>query len=136
MNRRESREAAFLAMFAWEFNQEFTPLQIYESSLPQDEQGAPYTRVLLAGVGEHLDELHTAIDTYAVGWKRTRISPVSRALIKIALFEMFYLPEIPLRVSLNEAVELSKKYDDEKAYGFVNGLLNAAKDDPRAAELP
>ena len=59
------------------------------------------------------------------GWKKERVSPVSMALFRLSAYEMMFMEEIPIRVSINEAIELSKKYDDEKAYIFVNGVLNS-----------
>ena len=59
------------------------------------------------------------------GWRSDRVSPVSRAIIRLATYEMLYLTDVPGRVSINEAIELAKKYDDEKSYSFVNGVLNA-----------
>jgi N utilization substance protein B len=54
-----------------------------------------------------------------------RISPVSMAILRLGCYEMMFIPDIPTRVSINEAVELAKKYDDEKSYAFVNGVLNS-----------
>ena len=68
------------------------------------------------------------------GWKTSRISAVSRSVIRLCIFEMLYMDDIPLAVSLNEAIELVKKYDDEKMKAFVNGLLNGAKNEIEAAK--
>ena len=72
---------------------------------------------------EELWEKHTQ------GWRKERISPVSKAIIRLSSYEMMFMPDVPHRVSINEAVELSKKYDDEKAYSFVNGVLNGISKD-------
>ena len=65
------------------------------------------------------------IEKSLVGWKSQRLSFVSTALIRLATYEMMFMTDIPVKVSINEAIELSKKYDDEKAYALVNGSLNA-----------
>ena len=66
-----------------------------------------------------------AIEKSLIGWKSKRLSFVSRAVLRLAVYEMMFIPDIPAKVSINEAIELSKKYDDEKAYMLVNGSLNA-----------
>ena len=63
------------------------------------------------------------------------MSRVSRSVIRLCVYEMIYIDSIPVNVSLNEAVELSKKYDEDKARPFVNGVLNAIKDE-LAAKMP
>ena len=67
------------------------------------------------------------------GWKPARISPVSRCAIRLCIYEMLYREDIPAAVSLNEAIELVKKYDDEKMRAFVNGLLNGVKNEIETA---
>ena len=73
-------------------------------------------------VQQILDE---AVEKNSTGWKKERISPVSMAILRLACYEIMFMEDIPARVSINEAVELAKKYDDEKSYSFVNGVLNA-----------
>ena len=60
---------------------------------------------------------------------KERISPVSMAILKLGCYEIMFMEDIPSKVSINEAIELSKKYDDEKSYSFVNGVLNAVAAD-------
>ncbi len=135
MIRKEAREALFTVLFAGEFHSEATPAELWELAVEEGRfEKDTYARNLSLLIGEHMEEIISAGQSYAVGWKWSRISPVSRTVLKIALAEMFYMPDIPLLVSLNEAVDLSKKYDDDKAYGFINGVLNAAMSDPRAVE--
>ena len=135
MKRKEAREAVFSVLFGGEFLTEKTPCELWEEAV-EEGRYAPdsYAEKLLKLLTEHHEEILDAMQKYAVGWKINRISKVSRTILKIAICEMFYMPDIPLLVSLNEGVELSKKYDDEKAYGFVNGVLNAASKDERASE--
>ena len=69
------------------------------------------------------------IDKNLVGWSRARVSKGSMAILKLAIYEMLFVSDVPTMVAINEAVKLSKKYDDDKAYKFVNGVLNAAAED-------
>ena len=59
-----------------------------------------------------------------MGWSKESVSYVSRAIITLSTYEIMFKEDIPVRVSINEAIELAKKYDEEKAYSFVNGVLN------------
>jgi N utilization substance protein B len=88
----------------------------------------PYVKAAVAGVLGTMAELDAVIAEAAVGWTMSRISRVSMAILRLACYELLHMPEIPVRVSINEAIELSKSYDDEKAYSFVNGVLNRIKE--------
>ena len=83
-----------------------------------------YVRTVIAGVAKEEAVLEAAIAEAARGWSITRISKVSLSILKLSAYEMLYCKDIPIRVSLNEAVELVKAYDEESARGFVNGILN------------
>ena len=84
-----------------------------------------YVKNVFFGACENAQIIDAALEKHLTGWKKERIAPVSMALLRLAAYEIMYVEDIPARVSLNEAVELAKKYDDEKSYSFVNGVLNA-----------
>ena len=130
MTRKEAREAVFSLLFETEFQKEKTPEEIYalareDRDLAENE----YVKNTYFGIQSHLGELDELISRHANGWRTDRLSRVSRAIIRLCTYEMKYDAEIPLNVSLNEAVELTKKFDDPKAKAFVNGVLNAVKDE-------
>ena len=77
---------------------------------------------------ENIDEIDALIGECAHGWKTKRLSRISRAVLRLAVYEIKYVDEVPSSVAINEAIELSKTYDDEKAKAFINGVLNAVKD--------
>lgn len=83
-----------------------------------------YIRAVVSGVTEKQDELNRIIAQYAIGWNLGRISRLARTFLRIALYECLYMEEIPNGVAINEAVKLTKSYDDEAAK-FVNGILGA-----------
>lgn len=136
MNRKDAREAAFRVLFSRDFNSELTPLQLWQNAVEEGNvaEDDAYATGLMRLLTEHEEEVDSVIVQYAVGWKMSRISHVSRSVLRLAITEMLYMPDIPLLVSLNEGIELSKKYDDEKAYGFINGVLHAVSLDARATE--
>lgn len=132
MTRREEREEAFLMLFEKEFAPEKSIEEIYgDAKDARDIEDSEYIREVLSGVSAHRAELDELLDAHAHGWKRSRISNVARAVILLACYEMLYMPAVPMRVSLNEAIELMKKYDEDKARVFVNGVLNAISRDER-----
>lgn len=136
MTRREAREAALCALFALGYTPEKdaqTLLSDYESEF--DGSTDSYVREAVFGVLSTLPELDTAIAEAAVGWTMSRISRVSMAILRLACYELLHMPEIPVLVSIDEAVELSKLYDDEKAYTFVNGVLNRIKESEAVAAV-
>ena len=130
MNRYDAREAAFTLLFETEFKQDEPREAIYELALSQRElEDDPYVRAAYFGVCEHIDEIDDLITRHSKGWKVSRISRVSRSLLRLCIYEMLYRDEIPESVSINEAVELCKKYDEEKARPFLNGVLNSVKNE-------
>jgi N utilization substance protein B len=95
---------------------------------PLDEllEGAkPFTRDLARGVDEHLAEIDAEIGANAHGWTIQRIAPLERAIMRVALFEIEHREEIPVAVSIDEAVSLTRRYCGSEAPGFVNGVLSA-----------
>ena len=89
---------------------------------PNKKQMEYISRVVV-GTGEHSAELDEYIEKYAKGWDFARISRTALAIMKTAMFEILYMPDIPEGVSINEAVELAKKYDEPETVSFVNGIL-------------
>ncbi len=94
------------------------------SELPGEKQ-EQYIRKLVCGVSEHAAELDSYIEKYAVGWKFERIPLVASAIMRVAMYEMLYMPEIPNPAAINEAIEIAKKYEDEKVVSFMNGILGS-----------
>ena len=133
MTRKEAREEAFCLLFETEFRSDADLDSIYATSRENREfANDSYIQTVYYGVREHLEEIDDMIMRHSKGWKPSRITPVSRCAIRLCIFEMLYMKEIPAAVSLNEAIELVKKYDDSKMRAFVNGLLNGAKNEIEA----
>lgn len=130
MNRREAREAAFELLFETEFRTDEQKEEIFAIST-ENREVAPdaYIHDTYFGVHEHLDEIDALINKHAKGWKTSRISKVSRSILRLCVYELLYCKDIPVGVSINEAVELCKKFDEEKARPFVNGVLNSVKNE-------
>ena len=90
-----------------------------------DAKQAAYIRRLVGGVAEHGAELDGYIAKYAKGWKFDRIPLVASAIMRVAMFEILYMPDIPNGASINEAVEIAKKYETPETVKFINGILGS-----------
>ncbi len=128
MERRKAREAVMELLFEKEFNMDVTAEETYRLAEESRElENDKYLTETYFGVLDNIAEIDDIISQHAIGWKTKRMSKVSLSVMRIAVYEMKYT-DVPFSVSINEAVELSKKYDDDKAPAFVNGVLNAVAD--------
>ena len=126
MSRSLSRETAFMLLFEYVVRKDESAEEIFENAveIPNFKE-SPYTRKVFFESIEHVDEINEVVEKCLVGWKKERISFVSRAILMIATYEMMFVDDVPYKVAIDEAVSISKKYDEDKAYSFVNGVLNA-----------
>ena len=86
---------------------------------------AEYIRRLVKGVNEHAYELDGYIAKYAKGWNFARIPRMAAAIMRTAMYEVLYMPDIPNAVAVNEAVEITKNYESPEVVSFVNGILGS-----------
>ena len=126
MQRRTARENSFILIFESICKNDEVAEEIFVKAteirgLEYDD----YVKQVFFGSYENAEVINAAIEKHLTGWKKERISPVSMALIRLGAYEIMFMDDIPSKVSINEAIELAKKYDDEKSYSFVNGVLNA-----------
>ena len=84
-----------------------------------------YIVTLVRGVADHGAELDGYIERHAKGWRFSRIDRVAAAIMRVTMYEILYMPDVPNKVAINEAVEIAKKYLDEDVVRFVNGILGA-----------
>ena len=126
MNRKTARENTFILLFELASKSDETAAEIFEKATSERAlEFDDYVKNAFFGVNENLKLIDECIEKSLVGWKSARLSIVSKAVLRLAVYELMFLEDIPVKVSINEGIELSKKYDDDKAYGFVNGVLNA-----------
>ena len=86
---------------------------------------ADYIRRLVRGVREHGAELDGYIEKYAKGWRFSRIPLVASAIMRVAMYEVMYMPDIPNAAAINEAVEIAKTYETPETVKFINGILGS-----------
>jgi len=116
VRRTDQRRAATFALY-----------QRDVTGQPQSgEDLTPFARELTEGVEEHRAELDRLISEHAVGWEIDRIAPLERAILRTALYEILFRPDIPDEVAIDEAVETAKVYCGNDAPAFLNGILGGA----------
>ena len=92
---------------------------------PPNEKQRQYICRLVSGVAEHAAEPDGYIEKYAQNWRFERISLMAAAIMRLAMYEILYLPDIPNGVAINEAVEIAKKYESAETVRFLNGILGS-----------
>ena len=124
MTRREAREQAFILLFEKSFNNETDISEVIELAKEQRNlEEDDFVQKLVHTACENIEAIDEVIASNARGWKINRIPKASLAIIRLALAEILYCDDIPDGVSVNEAVELAKKYSTSEDASFINGLL-------------
>ena len=124
--RRQSRELALQVLFQKEFNKEvvhLTSLKNFKSSFSFPSTVWDYAALLLEGVASHLEQIDKNINALSSNWSTTRMALVDLLILRIAVFEMTFSDEVPGKVAVNEAIEVSKKYGGSDSHQFINGIL-------------
>lgn len=141
MTRSNARELAAHLIYELDYTDE-TPAQAIESRLEDGYYDAlaeenevyaerpskkqlTYIRACVEGVSEQKDELDKIISQYAIGWNLNRISRFTKAALRLAIFEILYVADVPTGVAINECVELTRKYEDKDTVAFANGILGS-----------
>lgn len=119
MNRRQAREKALQTLFQLDINDE----QLNELINDVEDQTSFYFQ-LLRGVSTNYETIDQRIIKHLDHWSIDRIALVEKTVLRIAIYELLYIDDIPESVSINEAVELAKKFGDDQSGKFVNGVLS------------
>ena len=123
MTRHESRELAFVLLFEKSFTED-TVADILNTAVEAREvSGDAFALSLAEGVIAHVEEIDQLISDFSHKWNKTRMSRVALSIMRLAVYEMNWCEDIPVSVSINEAVELAKLYGGEADASFVNGVL-------------
>ena len=126
MSRKTAREVAMKLAFARLFGGEDTYEAILEKSGIEEkptEDDMYYSDEVLCGIEEHSAELDEKIAELAIGWSVERMPKVDLSILRVALYEMMYMDKIPSSVSINEAVELAKRFGGDRSSAYINGML-------------
>ena len=128
MGRRNARNLAFYLLFQYDFvnNGDYEEVKNIFLTVNSDdiaENDREYIISKTDGTMSHLVEIDELLGTYAKGWSVDRMSKVDKAILRLAVYEIKYAPDVPDGVAVNEAVELAKTYSSDEAPAFINGIL-------------
>ena len=128
MSRKKSREKAMEILFGMTISKDSVEeaIETFKDNIEDDINDADleYITNILHGVEKNKAELDSILSSYLQNWKLERISKVNLAILRIAVYEIEYVDDVPGKVAVNEALEIAKIYSDEKSVSFINGVLD------------
>ena len=133
--RRKGRVIAFQALFSWDAHvvpvEELLDFGWLENERREKlgEDILAFARLLVAGTVENLETLDSTIHDHAENWDLERMARVDLAILRTSVYALLFQPEIPPTVTINEAIEIAKKYGGSDSYRFVNGVLDGILQD-------
>jgi N utilization substance protein B len=124
--RRKSREFALQVLYQWEITKQDVSRAMGQAAecFPLEKGEVEFAERLVRGVMECREKLDEVIEAYSEHWRLERMSIVDRNILRIAAFELLHCPDIPPKVTLNEAIDLGKRFGTEDSGGFINGILD------------
>ena len=127
--RRESRETALQLLYALDITRVNVREMLRDGWTEKmlSPEIRDFTTALVTGVIERRDEIDACIQECSTNWSLERIGLVERNILRFAIYELCFLPDIPPNVTINEAVEVAKKYGTDEAPAFINGILDRVK---------
>ena len=131
MNRKKSREVAMKIVFEGSINSRpFEEIaedaHFFNEDLDTNKLDMEYIKKIVTGVNDNYEEINAIIEENSENWKVNRISKTNLAILRVAIYEILFSEDVPAKVAINEAIELSKSYSDEKSIAFVNAILDKA----------
>lgn len=128
MSRKRSREVAMELLFQISINKDNVTelLENFQENTDYDvkEIDMEYIQRILNGVVNNVEDIDNTIEKFLINWKLNRVSKINLAILRLCIYEMLYENDIPDKVSINEALELAKKYSEDKSVPFLNGVLD------------
>lgn len=123
MTRREAREQAFILLFERSFSGDSIENILEGAGEARDVIGDDFAVSLARGAAEHTADIDEIISANAHNWSRDRLSRVALVILRLAIYEIKWEESVPVGVSINEAVELAKRYGSDSDAAFINGVL-------------
>lgn len=136
--RHQSRECALQVLYLIDAGGAETPaaLRAYWADFPRDVDVRDYAEDLVNGVASRRPDLDAAIERRSLNWRVARMAIVDRNILRLAVYEMLYSPDIPSKVAIDEAIELAKRFGSEDSRAFVNGVLDGILSDQKSGAAP
>ncbi len=134
--RRRAREHVLKALYALELGEQSVE-EIAESIIAKggvDKKNLPFANDLYKQASDNVEKIDVYIEKLAVNWEIDRIAIVDKNILRMAITEVWFMPDIPIKVAINEAIELAKKYSTLESASFVNGILDKVMRDQERAD--
>jgi len=131
MKRRRAREYALQALFQFEFTGREPDLAAFWKDKGEERDVVEFANSIVRGTIRSLPEIDAVIAETAENWMMERMAAVDRNILRAAVFELLYCPQVPPVVAINEAIEIAKKYSTAQAAAFINGILDKIHKGPR-----
>jgi N utilization substance protein B len=124
--RRKAREHALQALYYLDVRKDESPeaLALYQQCFPPSKQANPFFNRLVEGILRNRPRLDALIERFSSNWKISRMSCVDRNIMRMAAYELLYCEDIPAKVSINEAVDIGKRFGTEDSGAFINGVVD------------
>lgn len=124
--RRQSRELALQFLYQIDITRDDpqTSLDLFRQHFKVSSKTREFFDQLLDGIFLHKEKIDLLIEEFSEHWRFTRIAKVDRNILRIAIFELLFCPDIPSKVTLNEAIDLGKKFGSQDSGSFINGILD------------
>ncbi|HZG73655.1 MAG TPA: transcription antitermination factor NusB [Chondromyces sp.] len=126
MKRRTAREKSLQALYQMDMSGA-EPMEAIENVL-EGTSPDDYLQACVTGTAEHLQEIDEIIKKHLEKWSFDRLAKVDRNILRLAVYEMMYVDDVPQNVAINEAIELSKLFSEERSGKFINGVLSRIKE--------
>lgn len=125
MGRKQAREGAMKVLFQMDSMSDYTEesLDLFLENFKYDEMETLYIKESISTIKDNLEVIDNHIKSNLEGWSIYRLAKVDLAVLRIAIYEVLFRDDIPLEVSINEAIETVKKYSTEESFKFINGVL-------------
>ena len=124
MKRRRARESALQMLFQRDFIVDEDELARYWAGKDEDPDVVEFANLIVRGTRENLEDIDAEIKASAEHWVLERMAAVDRNILRASTFEILYLSDVPPAVTINEALEIAKKFSSEESAAFINGILD------------
>lgn len=127
MGRKNARESAMKLLYQMEINTDFSEdiVEMFFENNSFDLGEKKYIDDSIERIIENLNEIDEYIKNYIAGWQLNRLAKIDLSILRIAIYEIIYREDIPIQVTINEAIEIAKKYSNDESSSFINGVLGS-----------
>lgn len=131
ISRRKARILAFQALYAWDVCRDnlsqILGFAWFEPKKHTEEEDLLFSRVLVSGAVEHIEQIDGLIATHTKNWEIKRLNRVDLAILRMSVYALLYHTEVPPNVTIDEAIEIAREFGTDESYRFVNGILDSIR---------